>query len=231
MPRAYPASLILCCRNTRPSSSCTGASGTGIRIAATQAPLRHGESSGHRSSARMSRGIGPFDRRCCRPAGGLQRSGNAPCVPKQGLQLFERALRHGCTGLGESSQLAIPVPSHPRTERMASHRKEDETAGAGFVLGCRHYLSKNSKLPSFAALRRVGRGAASEPKEQCADKGLPRHRRLGVPVSFILPSTRTPNRPAETTPFPSRPASQPQVQTWQSRRFRGASSLSQPRKW
>ncbi len=147
--------------------------------------------------------------------GGLRRSGNAACAPRQGLQLFERALRHGCTALGESSKLAIPNMSHPRTERMASHRKEDETAGAGFVLGCRHYLRKNNKLPSFAALRRVGRGAASEPKEQCADKGLPRHRRLGVPVSFILPSTRTPKLPAETTSFPSRPASQPQMRLGQ----------------
>lgn len=98
---------------------------------------------------------------------------------------------------------------------MASHSKEDETAGAGFVLRCRNYLSKNSMLPSFAALRRFGRGAAPEPKQQCADKGLTRNRHRGVPVSFILPSAIPPNLPAETTPFPSRPASQPQVRKGQ----------------
>ena len=59
---------------------------------------------------------------------------------------------------------------------------------AEFTPWCRSKPSKAKALREVAARGVQNQGAASAAPKQCADKGLPRHRANGVPVSFILPS-------------------------------------------
>ena len=143
MPREYSASRILCCRNIRPSSSCTGASGTGTRAAVMQALRQHARNSGRRSSARMWRGTVPLDRRYCWQVGGLRQSGNAHCEPRLVLQPSGASFRNGFMVMVESLKSERETLEHAKTGEAARSGLNGRVRRRGTL--CNHHRHDHSK--------------------------------------------------------------------------------------